>query len=124
MSKDQFYFPLDKVQEKAVHGGTVKAKIVLSEESCGVKNFSFLVNTMKAGLNCNVTGLGHSHEEEHCMFVLSGTGGISINDVRYEVKPNDTVFVPPGAMHYVWADPLEDFTYIIIYSPSGPEKNI
>ena len=124
MANDQYYFPLDQVQEKAVHSGTVKAKIVLSEESCGAKNFSFLVNTMQAGLNCNVTGLGHSHEEEHCMFVLSGTGGISINDVRYELKPNDTVFVPPGAMHYVWADPLEDFTYIIIYSPPGPEKKI
>ena len=124
MSNQQFYFPLDKVKEKVVHGGTVKAKIVLDEESCGVKNFSFLVNTMKAGLNCNVTGLGHSHEEEHCMFVLSGTGGISINDVRYELKADDAVYVPPGAIHYVWADPLEDFTYIIIYSPPGPEKNL
>lgn len=124
MSENKYVFPLDEVHEKIVHGGTVKAKIILDEETCGVKRFSFLVNSMQAGLNCNQTGAGHSHEEEHCMHVLSGTGGISINQKPYNLKPGDTVYVPPGAMHFVWADPLEDFTYIIIYSPPGPEKHM
>ena len=124
MSEDKYVFPFDEVPEKIVHGGTVKAKIILDEESCGITRFSFLVNSMQAGLNCNQTGSGHSHEEEHCMYVLSGTGGISINGKPHNLKPRDTVYVPPGAMHFVWADPLDDFTYIIIYSPPGPEKNM
>ncbi|MBW1667439.1 MAG: AraC family ligand binding domain-containing protein [Deltaproteobacteria bacterium] len=124
MAEKKYVFPIDEVAEKITHGGSVRCKIVLDEESCGITRFSFLVNTMKAGLNCNQTGLGHSHEEEHCMHVLSGTGGISINEKPYNLKPGDTVYVPPGEMHYVWADPLEDFTYIIIYSPPGPEKNL
>jgi len=35
---------------------------------------SLLLNTMTAGLNCDVTGAGHSHKEEHCMFGLLGSG--------------------------------------------------
>ena len=35
---------------------------------------------------------------------------------------NTMVYVPPGTMHFVWANEGEDFTYIIVYAPSGPEK--
>ncbi len=44
--------------------------------------------------------------------------------LKYDLEPNMTVYVTPGAMHYVWADPLEDLTYIVIYSPPGPEKKL
>ena len=45
MEKKQYVFPIEKVLEKITHGGSVKCKIILDEESCGIKNFSFLVNT-------------------------------------------------------------------------------
>jgi len=79
---------------------------------------------MKADLNCNVTGLWHKHDEEHCLYGLSGTAGISLDSKEYKIEPNVCVFVPAGEMHYVWADPSEDFTYIVIYSPLGPEKEL
>ncbi len=124
MAKKKYSFTLQDAKEKLAHGGSVTARILLDEESCGAKNFSFLVNTMKAGLNCTYDGVGHKHDVEHCMYVLSGTGGISIDGEVYEVEPNMAVYIPQGAMHYVYADPLEDLTYIIIYSPPGPEKKL
>jgi mannose-6-phosphate isomerase-like protein (cupin superfamily) len=124
MSEKQLVFKVSEVKGKIAHGGAATVRILIDEISCGAKNFSFLVNTMTAGLNCNVTGTGHSHEEEHCMFGLSGSGGISVDGVRYSVEANTAVFIPASAMHYVWANEGEDFTYIIVYSPPGPEKKL
>ena len=117
-------FPVGNAVEKPTHGGAAIFRILLNEDNCGAKNFSLLVNTMKAGLNCNITDLGHKHEVEHCIFGLSGSGGIFIDGEKYQLEPNVAAFVPPGAMHYVWADPAEDFTYIVIYAPPGPEKKL
>lgn len=124
MHDKQLVFRVSEVKGKIAHGGAAIVRILIDDISCGAKNFSFLVNTMTAGLNCNVTGAGHSHEEEHCMFGLSGTGGISVDGVKHDVEPNMAVFIPAGAMHYMWANKEEDFTYIIVYSPPGPEKEL
>jgi mannose-6-phosphate isomerase-like protein (cupin superfamily) len=124
MPDGQSVFKVSEVKGKLAHGGAATVRILIDDVSCGAKNFSFLVNTMAAGLNCNVTGIGHSHSVEHCMFGLSGSGGISINGVKHDVEPNTAVFIPAGAMHYVWANEEGDFTYIIVYSPPGPEKEL
>jgi len=124
MGETKYVFKLEDVETKTIHGGSVISHIILHEQSCGVKNFSLLHNTMKAGLNCAHDTPGHFHEEEHCMYILSGKGGISIDGTRYNLEPDMTVFVPPGAVHYVWADKQQDMKYIIIYSPPGPEKKL
>jgi len=124
MSDRQLVFKVSEVKGKLAHGGAATVRILIDDVSCGAKNFSFLVNTMAAGLNCNVTGMGHSHSVEHCMFGLSGSGGISVDGVKHDVEPNTAVFIPAGAMHYVWANKEGDFTYIIVYSPPGPEKEL
>ncbi|RJQ54750.1 MAG: cupin domain-containing protein [Desulfobacteraceae bacterium] len=124
MPARKFVHRLKEAEAKPTHGGAALFRILLDESNCGAKNFSFLVNTMKAGLNCNMTGTGHSHREEHCMFTLSGKGGIIIDGEKFDLEPNMAVFVPPGAMHFMWAEPEEDFTYIVVYSPPGPEKEL
>jgi mannose-6-phosphate isomerase-like protein (cupin superfamily) len=58
------------------------------------------------------------------MFGLSGKGGLSIDGVKYDITPNMVAFIPGGAMHYMWASKEEDFTYIIVYAPPGPEKDL
>ncbi len=122
MPKKPMVCKVDDIKGKLGHGGAVDVKIIIDDIRCGAERFSLLVNTMTAGLNCNQTGTGHDHKEEHCMFGLSGTGGISIDGVKHDIEPNTVVYVPPGAMHYVWANEGQDFSYIIVYSPPGPEK--
>ena len=73
MTEKQRVFKVSDVKGKIGHGGAAIIRILIDDITCGAKNFSFLVNTMKAGLNCNLTGLRHSHPGEHCMFGLSGT---------------------------------------------------
>ena len=124
MPNKQLVFKVDEVKGKIAHGGAATVRILIDDIRCGAKNFSLLVNTMTAGLNCNVTGAGHSHKEEHCMFGLSGSGGVFVDGVRYSVEANTAVFIPAGAMHYVWANEGQDFTSIIVYSPPGPEKKL
>lgn len=89
-------FSVEDVKEKIAHHGSVIARILVDEETCGAKRFSFLINTMKENLNCYFTGLGHKHGEEHCLFGLSGTGGVSIDGTKYPMGPNRIAFVPPG----------------------------
>ena len=115
---------LKDIPVKITHGGAIKSRTLINDETVGAKNFALLVNSVQAGLNCNYTGQGHKHDEESCMYVLSGTGGISIDGTKYELKPGDAVYIPPQAVHFVWADESGDFTYIMLYSPQGPEKNL
>ncbi len=58
-----------------LHGGAGTFRILIDEESSGAKNFSLLVNTMKAG----VEGSEHKHEGEHCFYILSGRGTMYID---------------------------------------------
>ncbi|MFA5513717.1 MAG: cupin domain-containing protein [Sphaerochaetaceae bacterium] len=122
--KKQYVFKIDELPWKSTHGGSVKSKLVLDEEHGGATRFSLLVNSMRAGLNCKHDTPGHTHEEEHFIYVIEGTGGVSIGGVIYEVEPGDVCIVPPGAVHYVFADPIEDMTYLVLYSPAGPEKEL
>lgn len=109
-------------EEKITHGGNAIFRVLVDDERCGARHFSLLVNTMKAGLNCNLDGAGHSHAVEHAIYGLSGSGGISIDGQRFALVPGKAAFIPEGTMHFVWADPGEDFTYLVVYAPPGPEK--
>ncbi len=120
----QYVFKIDELPEKSTHGGSVRSKLVLDENHGGATRFSLLVNTMKSGLNCKHDTPGHTHDEEHFIYVMEGTGGVSIDGTVHEIEPGDVCYVPPGAVHYVFADPIEDMTYLVFYSPAGPKKKL
>ncbi len=122
--RDKYIFTVDDIPWKSTHGGSVKSKLILDEDHGGPTRFSLLVNSMRAGLNCKHDTPGHFHEEEHFLYVTDGTGGVSIDGVVYEVEPGDVVYIPPKAVHYIFADPIGDMTYLVLYSPGGPEKSL
>jgi mannose-6-phosphate isomerase-like protein (cupin superfamily) len=103
-----------------LHGGAGTFRILIDEESSGAKNFSLLVNTMKAG----VEGSEHKHEEEHCFYILSGRGTMYIDGKPFEVGPEMAVYAPTNVMHKFDAGPDEDLTYVVIYAPPGPEQQL
>jgi mannose-6-phosphate isomerase-like protein (cupin superfamily) len=41
----------------------------------------------------------HSHKEEQCYYVISGTGLMIIDDCTKEVKKGDAVFIPSNSKH-------------------------
>ena len=95
--------------------------VLIDEESSGAKQFSLLINTMKAGIK----GPEHKHEDnEHCWYILSGTGTIHLEGKSYDVGPDMAVFAPADMMHSVDVDPDEDLTYVVVYAPPGPEQKL
>lgn len=101
-----------------LHGGAGTFRILIDEETSGAKNFSLLVNTMRAG----VKGAEHKHEEEHCFYILSGKGTMYIDGKPTEVGPEMALYAPPNVPHKFDVDPDEDLTYVVVYAPPGPEQ--
>ncbi|RKX76276.1 MAG: hypothetical protein DRP87_12370 [Spirochaetes bacterium] len=116
---------IDNAIEGMTHGGTVKYRILLNEDTCGSKSFSLLVNTMKGGETCREEDTqGHKHDVEHGFYCLSGRGYVSIGGEKYSFTPGTAVFVPSGQMHYVVNEGQEDLDYIVLYVPAGEEKKL
>ena len=111
-------------KEEAVHGdlpgyaGTFR--IFIDGLTCGAKNVSVSQNTMNAGK----TGVVHSHETEHCMFILSGTGTFKVDGQTLPIAPGSAFFVPPDVDHQMIVDKDSNLDYVLIYAPAGPEQKL
>jgi mannose-6-phosphate isomerase-like protein (cupin superfamily) len=111
----------DAVQGKLpVAGGGGIFRILIDEETSGAQHFSLLVNEMAPGYK----GKEHSHEVEHCWYILQGTGIIRMGGKEYSIKPGDAVFAPIGMLHSVECTRDEPLRYVVVYAPSGPEKEL
>ena len=112
--------------EEAVHGklpvpgGGGIFRILIDEETSGAQYFSLLVNEMAAGYK----GKEHSHDVEHCWYILQGKGIIRMAGEVYSIKPGDAVFAPIGTRHSVECTGDEPLRYVVVYAPPGPEKEL
>jgi len=103
-----------------VEGGGGIFRILIDEENSGAKHFSLLVNEMAPGYK----GKEHSHNVEHCWYILQGTGVISMEGKDYSIKPGDAVFAPIGMRHTVECTGDKPLKYVVVYAPAGPEKDL
>jgi len=110
--------PLKDAITGELHGGAGTFRVLIDEETSGAKHFSLLVNTSRAGAK----GAAHTHEVEHCWYILSGTGTMYIEGQASRIGPQMAIFTPAGMLHKVDVDPGEDLTYVVIYAPPGPEQ--
>ncbi len=116
---NKYVVPLKDAHTGVLHGKVGTYRILIDEESVGAKNYALLLNTMNAG----VKGEEHKHDvNEHCWYILSGTGTIYIEGEPYKMAPEMAVYVPADTLHRIDVDEGEDLTYIVIYAPPGPEK--
>ena len=109
----------DAVTGSMQKGGGI-FRILIDEKRCGAEHFSLLMNTLKAG----AISSEHKHDVESCWYFLSGKGKIRIGGESFQVEPQTAAFVPAEALHRLEADPGEDLTYLMIYAPPGPEREI
>lgn len=112
--------PLGEAFTGPMSAGLGIFRIFIDEEMCGSKSFSFLVNTMNKWQH----GPAHTHPSDSCFYILAGRGTVTIKDETFTVGPQTAVFVPKDALHEIKADFGEDLTYIMIYAPAGPEKEL
>jgi len=78
---------------------SVKIKWLISEKD-GAPNFLMRHFTVEAG---GFTPL-HSHEWEHEVYVLEGTGKVRYEDHEEKIEPGDAIFIPPNRTHQFQAD--------------------
>lgn len=116
----KYVVPLTEAISGVLHGRAGTFRILIDEEISGAKHFSLLVNTMKAG----VEGAEHSHDVEHCWYILSGRGTIYMAGKAFRMEPNTAVFAPAEMPHRITVDPEEDLTYVVVYAPPGPEQKL
>lgn len=45
------------------------------------------------------TTTGHTHDEEEVYFVISGEGVMQVGEDKFDIKPGDALYVPPGEYH-------------------------
>lgn len=103
-----------------MQGGKGTFRIVIDEQTCGAHHFSLLINTLQRGTR---TG-SHQHEEESCLYILSGGCTVTLEDKSFRMEAQAAIFIPPRAMHQIDVYPEEDLTYIMIYAPPGPEQSL
>ena len=117
----KYVVPLKDAVTGVLHGNAGTFRVLIDEPTSGAKHFSLSVNTMKAG----VKGAEHKHpDNEHCWYILSGSGTIYIEGTPHRMEPEMAVFAPADIMHRIDVDPEEDLTYVLIYAPPGPEQKL
>ena len=60
----------------------------------------------------------HHHEvQEQIYHIQSGEAVMELEDQRFVVGPQDTVFIPPGVRHAIYNTGLTDLVFYVITSP-------
>jgi mannose-6-phosphate isomerase-like protein (cupin superfamily) len=116
----KYVVPLKEAITGVLHGRAGTFRILIDEETSGAKHFSLLVNTMNAG----VVGAEHKHDVEHCWYILSGKGTMTMDGKSFPIEPDMAVFAPADMLHKIVVDPAQDLTYVVIYAPPGPEQKL
>lgn len=114
----KYVVPLKEAITGVLHGGIGTFRILIDEETSGARNFSLLVNTSRAGAK----GSEHSHDVEHCWYILSGKGTLYLEGKSFRIEPQMAIYTPAHKLHKIDVDEEEDLTYVVIYAPPGPEQ--
>ena len=90
----QYYKDVEAMipEEQGVNG--VKMRRVIAEKE-GAQNFVMRIFEVEPGGNTPL----HSHDWEHEVFILSGTGVVVDQSGEHKVKNGDAIFVPGGEEH-------------------------
>ena len=87
---------------------------VLTEASCGARQFSLCVNTLDAGS----TTPEITRKSEQGWYILSGRGEFTLDGQTFEIGPGMGLFAPEdGGPHRFRVGPDEDLNYVLVFGP-------
>ena len=102
----------------ANHTGTKNYRLI-GPETVGAKQVEVLIGEVERGKGA----LPHAHPGiEQVCYLLEGEAHVEVGGEKFEMKPGDTCFFPPDAMH-VFIVTSERARVMVIYSPPYLEKN-
>ncbi len=85
-------FPSKPVEMDGVKGATIREVITGRD---GAPNFAMRVFEVESGGHTPL----HTHNYEHEVYILTGSGEIETAEGAKTLKPGDAIFVPANALH-------------------------
>lgn len=89
------------------------------------------LNSGSSGISVQITDVDpdemqflHSHIQEQCYYIISGTGLMIIDDQNKEVKEGDTVFIPSNSTHGIKNIGNNKLTYLTANRAFGKKKEM
>ena len=64
----------------------------------------------------------HSHKEEQCYYIISGSGKMFIDDQAQEVKKGDAIFIPSNSTHGIKNIGENVLTYLTANQAFGKKR--
>lgn len=66
----------------------------------------------------------HTHDRSaELLYILSGTGTMTLGDRTFEVKPGMAIYIPAGMKHSLKVETkIEPLRAVQVYTPGGPEQ--
>ncbi len=94
-------------------GSTIRE--VAGRVSLPTQNQSLAQATVPAG---GATDQHYHHVSEEIYFFTAGSGRMRLGEVEAEVRAGDTVVIPPGVEHKLWASESEDLQLLCCCAPA------
>ena len=92
--------------------------LLIGETNSGSKNISIQVTDIEPdGMQ-----FVHSHEQEQCYYIISGTGLMIIEGQSEEVEEGDAVFIPSNSKHGINNIGNNRLTYLTANQAFGEQR--
>ena len=92
--------------------------LLIGELNSGSKEISIQITDVDP----NEMQFLHSHEQEQCYYIISGTGLMFIDDQTKEVKEGDAVFIPSNSTHGIKNIGNNTLTYLTANQAFGKQR--
>jgi mannose-6-phosphate isomerase-like protein (cupin superfamily) len=92
--------------------------LLIGEINSGSKEISIQITDVEP----NGMQFLHSHRQEQCYYIISGTGLIIIDDQTKEVKEGDAVFIPSNSTHGIKNIGNNRLTYLTANQAFGKQR--
>lgn len=97
----------------------VPMNIKISKTNNGINEISFCIEDMTPGRRMRI----HKHlNNDELIFINKGEGKLTLDEIVYEVKTGDVVFVPRGVWHGLDNTGKDDLRMVFQYTPAGFEQ--
>ena len=93
-----------------------RTKVLIDAES-GASNSSLSQITFPVGGKTDP----HTRDVEEIVYIEMGRTAITIDQKRYELGPEDAIYIAPGIEHHHENIGDTELVQIVVFSPQGPE---
>lgn len=92
--------------------------LLIGEINSGSKEISVQITDVEP----NEMQFLHSHPQEQCYYIISGSGLIIIDDMSEEVREGDAIFIPSNSTHAIKNTGKINLTYLTANRAFGKQR--